>query len=215
MTSAAEKIRVHEAFIAEAVVVERTGKEIVIRAEGRVSRAKQAAGCLLAPEAGDRVLVAWLGDERFVLSVLEREGNEPSRVEVPGDLELRVPCGRFSVASQEGIDLTTAGETSLTSRVLSLHALEGNVLVDKLRALGSVLTGEVTRMRVVAESVDSIVDRVHQKWKRAYRFIEDREQVKARHLDYRAEQTARIHAESSVMTADDLVKLDGKQIHIG
>lgn len=215
MSLAAEKIRTHEAFIAEATVVEREGKEILIRAEGRVSRARQAAGCLLAPEAGDRVLVAWIGDERFVLSVLEREGTEPSRVEVPGDLELKLPRGRFSVASQDGIDLTTAGETSLTSRVLSLHALEGNVLVDKLRALGSVFTGDVSRVRVVAESVDSIVERVHQRWKRAYRFIEEREQVKAKHLDYRAEQTARIHAENAVMTADDLVKLDGKQVHIG
>ncbi len=215
MSSAAEKIRYHEAFTAEAVVVAREGAEIVIRAEGRVSRSKQAAGCLLAPEAGDRVLVAWIGEERFVLSVLERAGTGPSRVEIEGDLELRLPRGRFTVASQEGIDMTTAGETSLTSRVLSLNALEGNVLIDKIRALGSVFTGEVSRMRIVAESVDSIVDRVHQRWKRAYRFIEEREQVKAKHLDYRAEQTARIHAENTVVTADDLVKLDGKQVHIG
>lgn len=215
MNAAAEKIRYHEAMVSEALVVAREGSMVVIRADGRVSRAKQAAGCLLAPEEGDRVLVAWLGEERFVLSVLEREGSAPSRVEVDGDLELRVPRGRFTVASQDGIDLTTAGETSLTSRVLSLHALEGNVLIDKLRALGSSLTGEVSRMRLVAESVDSIVERVHQRWKRAYRFIEEREQVKAGHLDYRAEQTARIHAENTVVTADDLVKLDGKQVHIG
>lgn len=215
MTNAAEKIRHHEAFITDAAVVAREGKEVIIRADGRVCRAGQAAGCLLSPEAGDRVLVAFVGDERFVLSVLTRDAEAPSRVEIEGDLELRLPKGRFTVAAQEGIDLTTAGETQVTSRVLSLHALEGNVLIDKLRALGSSLTSEVSRMRVVAESVDSLVERVHQRWKRAYRFIEDREQVKAKHLDYRAEQTARIHAENAVMTADDLVKLDGKQVHIG
>jgi hypothetical protein len=213
--NAAEKIRYDEATMSEATVVAREAGMVVIRAEGRVSRAKQAASCLLAPEEGDRVLVAWLGDERFVLAVLERSGASPSRVEIEGDLEVRVPHGRFTVASQDGIDLTTAGETSIVSRVLSMHALEGNVMIDKLRALGSTLTGEVSRMRIVAESVDSIVERVHQRWKRAYRFIEEREQVKAKHLDYRAEQTARVHAENTVVTANDLVKLDGKQVHIG
>src|ERR1700679_2503231 len=110
MPSAAEKIQFSEAFLEDATVVGREGGAFVVRAGNRRLEARRATGCLVEPEEGDRVLLAWLGDERFILSVLAREAGAPSRLSVEGDMELRVPAGRFVVASQDGIDLTTAGE---------------------------------------------------------------------------------------------------------
>lgn len=209
MPSAAEKTQFSEAFMEDGTIVGCPGRGMfTVRAGNRLVDARRATGCLVEPEEGDRVLLAWVGDDRFILSVLAREPGASSRLSVDGDLELRVPAGRFVVASQEGIDLTTAADTNVTAGRLSVNAVEGKVFVQALTALGDRLDAEWSRVKVVAE-------RLHQKVARSYRFVTEMDQLRAAHLDYRAEQTARVHSHNAVITADEVIKLDGKQVHIG
>jgi hypothetical protein len=215
MPSAAEKIQFSEAFLEDATVVGREGGAFVVRAGNRRLEARRATGCLVEPEEGDRVLLAWIGDERFVLSVLVREAASPTRLSVEGDMELRVPGGRFIVASQEGIDLTTPGETNVTAGKLNVNAVEGKLVVQTLEALGERLEASFSHARILAERVDSIFERLHQRVARSYRFVREMDQLRAGHIDYRADHVARVHAENAVITADDVVKVDGAQVHIG
>jgi hypothetical protein len=216
MPSAAEKIQFSEAFLEDATVVGREGPAFAVRAGNRRLEARRATGCLVEPEEGDRVLLAWIGDDRFILSVLSREAPAaPTRLSVEGDMELRVPGGRFVVASQEGIDLTTAGETSVTTGALHVNAVEGKLVVQTLEALGERIEASFSHAKLVAERVDSVFERLHQRIARSYRFVREMDQLRAGHIDYRAEHVARVHAENAVITADDVVKVDGAQVHIG
>ena len=56
--------------------------------DGAMIDLHRAPSCLVAPAAGDRVLVAEAGGRAYVLAVLEREGDAPLRIETDGDLEL-------------------------------------------------------------------------------------------------------------------------------
>jgi hypothetical protein len=215
MPSAAEKIQFSEAFLEDARVIGREGGAFAVRAGNRRLEARRAAGCLVEPEEGDRVLLAWIGDERFILSVLAREPGAASRLSVDGDLELRVPAGRFVVASQHGIDLTTAADANLTAGELNVTAARAKLFVQALEALGERVEAQWSRAKIVAEKVDGIFERLHQRVARSYRFVREMDQVRAANLDYRAEHTARVHAENAVITADDVVKVDGEQVHIG
>jgi hypothetical protein len=215
MPSAAEKIQFSEAFLEDATVVGREGSAFTVRAGNRRLEAQRATGCLVEPVEGDRVLLAWLGDARFSLSGLARAPRAPSRLSVDGDLEIRVPAGRFAVASQEGIELVTAGEASVTAAEIDVHASRGKLFVEVLEALGEKVEAQWTEVKVVAERVDSIFERLHQRVDRAYRFVREMDQLRAAHIDHRAEKTARLHAENAVITADDVVKVDGAQVHIG
>ena len=215
MSSAAEKIQFSEAFLEDATVVGREGSAFAVRAGNRRLDARRATGCLVEPEEGDRVLLAWLGDERFILSVLTRPAGAASRLSVEGDLELRVPAGRFVVASQDGIDLTTAGEANVTAAELNVNAVRGKLFVETLEALGERVEASFSHVKVVAERVDQVFERLHQRVARSYRFVREMDQLRAAHLDYRAEKTARVHAENAVITADEVVKVDGAQVHIG
>jgi hypothetical protein len=68
---------------------------------------------------------------------------------------------------------------------------------------------------VVADSCDSVFDRLLQRVKRSYRFVEEHDQVRAAQIDYVAQNNASLRGENTLITAKDLVKVDGEQIHLG
>ena len=70
-------------------------------------------------------------------------------------------------------------------------------------------------VKAVASTVDSFLGRLSQTVKRAYRFVEESEQVRAQSLDYAARDNVRLHGKNAVITAESLVKMDGAQIHMG
>jgi len=51
--------------------------------------------------------------------------------------------------------------------------------------------------------------------KRSFRTVEDIDQLKAKKIDYAAETTMALRAEHAVVHAEELVKVDGKQIQMG
>ncbi len=45
--------------------------------------------------------------------------------------------------------------------------------------------------------------------------MEELDQVKAEHIDYAASASMSLHAQNALVTAEELVKVDGEQIHVG
>jgi hypothetical protein len=192
------------------------GTAFVIQTPSGDVEAVRAASCLLAPAPGDRVLVA--GSRRegmYVLAILAREEGTRAAVSVDGDLEIRVPSGRFVVAAQQGVDLVSSADVSVVSGRINVSAAEGNVALGRLTFLGALLQAEVDAVMLLAKSIDAAVDRVVERVKSSYRFVEETDQVRAERLDYVAKKTASLHGENTLVTAEELVKIDGEQIHVG
>ena len=49
--------------------------------------------------------------------------------------------------------------------------------------------------------------------KRSYRAVEETDQLRAGQIDYVAKETLSLHGENALLTAEELVKVDGEQIH--
>jgi hypothetical protein len=177
--------------------------------------ARRAVSCLVAPEVGDEVLLVAEEGRAWILAVLERREGAPVALEAGGDLAVRLRHGRFSVAAQEGIDLSTAQEASIASGTLRVTAAEAGIQLDRLSYLGRLVHAEVERVKVFAGSVDSVLDRFWQKVKRSYRFVEESDHVRAEQIDYAAEKNAQLRGRNALVTAEQLVKIDGEQIHVG
>jgi hypothetical protein len=77
------------------------------------------------------------------------------------------------------------------------------------------LLGEIAAVKLVAGAVDSVLDRVTQRVKRAYRIVEEMDQLRAKRVDYSAEKSLHVHAENAMVSATGVVKLDGEHIHLG
>ncbi|MCC6523894.1 MAG: DUF3540 domain-containing protein [Polyangiaceae bacterium] len=177
--------------------------------------ARRAKSCLVAPDVGDRVLCAVEGEAVFVLAVLEGAPGAATRVSAEGDLKLQATTGRLTLGATEGIDLVTGKTVGVTGGAVHVRAKTGSVAVEELGFLSRLVRAEVGKVALLAEHVDSTVTRIVQRAKRAFRFVEEVEQVRAGTLDLRAENLAAIRADNTLLTARVLAKIDAAQVHIG
>ena len=192
------------------------GPVFVVRTRSGDLEAARAATCLLEPSAGDRVLVAGSCSEGwYVLAILTRAAGARAAVTLDGDLEIRLPSGRFTVAAQDGVDLVSGGDVSVVAGRIDVNAADGNVVLGRLTFLGTFVRAEIEKIKLVAERFDSVVERVAQRVKRSYRSVEESDHVRAERIDYSAKKTASLHGENTLLTAEELVKIDGEQIHVG
>jgi alanyl-tRNA synthetase len=194
----------------------REGGLFGVRTEAGEYRAKRAVSCLIEPEVGDTVaLLTTEAGVCYVTAVLEREAGATGRIVVDGDLEIQLPAGQFTVAAQEGVNLLAAKEVSVVAGTLRVNAREGNMVIERLSLLGSFASAELEKIKVVAGSLDQVLDRFSQRVKRSFRKVEELDQVKAENMDYAAKSSMSFHAQNALVTAEELVKVDGEQIHFG
>jgi hypothetical protein len=188
----------------------------VVRTASGEHRAKRAVSCLVEPEVNDRVLIAFeAGGPAFVLAVLEREAGAAATLSHDGAVNIRAGRGRLAMAAPEGVSLIAGQDVSVVAGSVNMTAAEGELSIDRLTVLSSLVRAEIGKAKVFGESVDTLVGRVTQRVKRAFRFVEEIDQLKTKRIDYTASQVAQIHAGNAVVSAEELVKVDGEQIHLG
>lgn len=216
MNNLATKIDPSRVFQEGGAVLRLEGPYILVETTSGTYRARRAVSCLVAPEPGDRVLVAALEDGTvYVLAILERDEGQTTAISVDGDLTVQLPNGRFSVAAQEGVNLISGKDVAIVTGGLEVHAVRGSFAVEHLSFLGTFLQANIEKAKLVAGSLDSSLDRLSQRVKRSYRFVEEIDQVRADQIDYAAKKSLSLHARNAMVTAEELVKLDGEQIHVG
>lgn len=189
------------------------------RGAWREIRADRAVSCLVEPELHDYVLVAGKPDgatlkPAYVLAVLERASPNVA-ITSKGDVDVRLPSGRFRVGSRRGIELVSAESIDVVSSRLGVHAESAKVVASELVALASQVVGELATVKIAGKIFDRVYERVSERVQRSFRKVEEIDQLTARQIDWAAEQTVSIKSEHTVMTAKELVKVDGEQIHFG
>lgn len=214
MHNTATRQSFEEILLTEAVVTQDDEDHVVARCAWGDVEVAVATSCLVAPRVGDRVLLAYATGHSYVLAVLQST-EKTTRLSVPGDLSIEVPRGDVTISAGAKVQLTSGDDIGLVSNVFSLHAIDANVVFHRMTTIGHALRAQVDTIKVLADSLDTLSDRILQRAKRAYRFIEGLDQVKARHIDYVAEGNAALHGSNTVVTAKDVVKVDAEQVHIG
>ncbi len=176
--------------------------------------ARRAASCLLEPQPGDRVLVA-LTPEPFILAVLERDEREPARVLFRGDARVEAAGGQLHLGASEGIRLTTERAISTLSEAINLRANAGELVAKTVAITAQAAQGHFNKLGIVAETYNRVAESISERAKRVYRFVEEFDQLRTRHFDYRAEHAAQIKGENTAVIARQVAKVDGEQVHIG
>jgi hypothetical protein len=207
-----------EAFAMRSAVVEGAADAYLsVRLGDRRVLARRATSCLVEPIAGDRVLVADAaegGGEVFVLAVLERDAGVATTLATDGDLEL-APRGNLVVTAPAGIHLATARDMTISATSLEAVADEASLVWKAVRVVSRALEANIAKVDVTAEASTTLVGRVFSKAKRVFRVVEETETLRAGQLDVVAETNLRMHGDTTLVTATDLVKVDGKQIQLG
>lgn len=199
----------------EGTVARREGTGFVVRAEGTELHARRAVSCLVEPEVADRVLAGDVGGEVFVLAVLERQEGAPATLAHDGDLRIRLDRGRCEIEAQRGVGITSPADVSVVAATANLRAVDAGVAVSRLSLVGRLVQAEVEKVKLFGESLDTVVERTSQRVKRAYRIVEEMEQLRAGAVDYAARAVMRLHGKNTVVTSEEVVKVDANQIHMG
>ena len=216
MNSIARQRTEQGAFQEYARVIEAKGGRFLVQSEDGEYEARQAVSCLLTPKAGDQVLVAVnCSGEAYILAILEREDMAAHQIELQGEVQLRVRRGRLRITSQEGLDLASARDIRTMSEDVNINAVKGRVSIHDGLYQGGILRAQVGRIKWLADSVESMVERLTQRVKRLYRTVDEFEQVKAGRVDYLVKKLLSFRSRYTVLTSKEDVKVDGERIHIG
>ncbi|WP_198369229.1 DUF3540 domain-containing protein [Roseomonas rosulenta] len=175
------------------------GEGFALLLGGQRACARRAFSCLVEPAPGDLVLVAVAGGERYILAVLERRGDAP----------LCLPLA-------EGASITaTPGRIDVATGTFALQADAAQVAATKLGVLAGRTDVRLGAVRLVAEAIESMAERVIGRFRRSYRFVEEGEHLRARDIDHRASGHLHLRGDTTAVQAKALVKVQSAQIHLG
>jgi uncharacterized protein DUF3540 len=198
----------------------------VIAAEGRRCRVRSASGgevdarvaasCLVQPCAGDQVaLLAAAGAEvPYVWAVLERAEGGPLGISAPEGLSVSAPAGAI-VLSAERIEVLSRQRVGITAPDVEVEARGLRLSFRELSATGTQAALSIDVLRFLGKNVTLLLERVLTRVRRSYRVVEELEQMSGRQLDYKLSENFSVRGKNNLITAEELVKLDGKQLHLG
>jgi hypothetical protein len=170
-------------------------------------RARQALSCLVTPAVGDEVcLLETPTGDCYLTQVLHRPQPAPLQVAAPHGLQLH---------AEGPLSFTTSDRLSLTGEELEARFQRARWLVRLLECTGVefLLRGSIAKLFTQAAELFS--SRLQVGAERSYRHIGEAEHVRAGLLDLKAEHLVHIRGRNAILTAEQLAKIDGAQIHLG
>lgn len=192
-----------------------TEDRLLIRTQSGLCVAFRAAGCLLAPERGDSVLVAESDDgPSYALSVLERASEAPGTVGIDEGFTLSAPKGPVAVRGVE-VDMAATGAMSLEGDAMALTAREANLTVGRLSLTGEMLSTAFSRASQVFGALESSIGRLRERLTRSHRRVDETETAEIGRLRMTVSGTMRVDSRDADIRASGDLRLDGEKIHLG
>ncbi len=186
-----------------------------LQAERGPVQARRATGCLLRPQAGDRVLVFAERDEAWILSVLERVGVDERIIDADGPVSLRSRSGNVSIHAGKCVEVRGEEAIELRSARFGLRTGVARLVSRNVSWLCDRCDGSFNALRLVGRAYESLVDSFRRRARTSYREVETLDRVDSGEIDYRAEANLSLEARNLFSRAEHLARIDGEQIHLG
>ncbi len=218
MKNIAERIESIQPVLEYCIVTDEREGEWTVAINNVRYRAIVATSCLVGPEKNDIVLVSIDHEGRcYILSILERPDREkrPTTLSFEGQVNLNVHNGGLQVSARDGITFMTPEKLSMTSEDLEINALKGEARIESFSFLGRIFNGQIEKIKVIADTLDSIFRRAVQRFVSSYRYIEEHEEIQSASTRMLVDGTLTMQTKNTVHTAEGHVKIDAEQIHLG
>ena len=122
----------------------------------------------------------------------------------------------FAPSGNGRVTIASASELRLRSeKRFVLKTEEGECEIGELRLVTRSVQAAAGSVRLVGKVFETVADRIVQMARQTLRLTDEVDQVRAGHMDYKAGETVRIHGHHTVVTGQELVKVDAAQIHMG
>jgi len=169
-------------------------------------KARKSVSCLIEPLVFDN-------GNTYILAVLERERDVQSDIIFEGDVSVKVKNGDLGFVAEK-IDLK-GNDIDLVSKDLDIRSLRGKASISDFTFLGRVFRGNIKAVSIISKTMSSITERLTQKARQSYRWIEGLDKTEAGRLLFSAKESLLMKGKRSSLIAEKKVKIDGEKIHLG
>lgn len=198
-----------------AVVVNIESNTVYVELNEQLIAATLSVSCLMQPEVEDKVLVSVDDENRcYVISILERVSKE-NKIIIDGDTHLQITNGSLHLIADDHLNMVAGDELNVTGNKANLAALDINISSENMTFLGKIFSAKLKVIKTVAESVDGFFKRVIHRTEDSYRYVENHDEVQAGSVRFLVDGTMSMQTESTHITAEEHVKVDSEQIHLG
>lgn len=171
-------------------------------------RASRAFGCLVAPAAGDRVLLARAGADAFVLSVLDRLVGDSACLSVPGASALTIAARDITLEADRRLEAGGGEEAVLRGARLSLHG-------RTLSIVGRTLSLVVDHLRSLANRSEQTADVMAVHAGERTTVVRGADVAQAGTLVQQVDTVSSSSAATAVIVAREDVRVDAKRVTVG
>jgi len=186
----------------------------VVTGDGQGINAQKAAGCLLVPEMGDRVLLACDEEgEGFIMEVLVK-ARLPAEVVVPGDVTIRSENGDLRLMGRT-IAVAAEEKATVEAPVLALTGVTGEGRFLSFSLMAKILGVRSGRVSAIIDVLDTVCGRLTERIRNSFRHIENLEEVKAGRLRTIVRERFALRAKQTSILSEEEVTIDGRKIHLG
>lgn len=189
-------------------VLETGSTALRIVREDQEESAQRAFGCLVEPIAGDRVLVARVGGESFVLSVLDRLVGDQAVLSAPGATALTVAADDISLAAGRRLSLSSAKETRLSGETVAVQA-------GTFSLVGRMMTVVMDHLRSVLRRKEEMADVVALQAGERTTLVRGADVSKVGTLVQEVETVSTSTASTAVIIGREDVRVDAKRVTVG
>ncbi|PKN63285.1 MAG: hypothetical protein CVU57_19530 [Deltaproteobacteria bacterium HGW-Deltaproteobacteria-15] len=209
--------RIHpetEPFLTCGSVTEDLGGSFFLATPHGRLEARRAVSCLVRPMAGDEVLLSINGASTHIISVLERSGTE-TELDIPGQVTLRATEGSLTLSAIGPISLTSSAAVGMSAPYLQVQAQEGEVQIERLSFVGRTVKSACEAFSLAARTIDQSARQLVQRLGSAFRYVEEHDELQAGSARQLVDGTMVVQTRNTVHLAEQHIKLDAEQIHLG
>lgn len=214
-----------ETQLVQGVVGAVEGRNIVVEFGGEFRACRRAAGCLLDPQEGDIVLVSLMSllsffpaeeEHSYVLTVLERAAeHDPVTLTLHDGALLKAENGRISMQAIHGISLNTPGSVDLSGERIDLIAKEGRWLIGSLALYGTKFEAVWKECSKTVGYMQSYCTTWVQHLGDSFRHVRNLDETHAANVRTLASESLYAQGKFVNHTASEVVKIDGREVHLG
>ena len=200
----------------QAAVLLVEGRACTVEIDGLALPARRAAGCLLAPEPGDLVLLSVAEGGAYVLSVLERAAaDRPGTLDHAAGLAIEASAGDVTLRAAGTVGLIGGETVHLAGRDLLMQAHTASLTAERsfVRSQDTTLQGD--QVSVIAQTIKTLADRSIGSFKSVLRKISGVDHTQASQHSVEATELLSLRGRQSMVTARSDIRIDAERIHIG
>ncbi|WP_161495215.1 DUF3540 domain-containing protein [Advenella sp. S44] len=175
----------------------------------------QALSCLIEPQVGDQVIIS--GPDRYrvyLIAIISRSSNAPVSLAIRGDLAIRSTSGSVSLHSAAGTHISSDAKLALSSAHYEQTNDTARFTVGQMSYTGETVEATVGKTTIFSSIVSLLADRINSVARLCFRNVKEVDHVRAQTIDYEAEKLTRVHGGYTTLTAQDVMKINGDQIHM-